>query len=266
MTPAADNPVLVVGAGPGDPELITVAGQKALAAAGLIVYAGSLVNPALLRAAPEQCRLVDSAGLDLEQIVEAMVEGHRQGLKVVRLHTGDPSLYGAICEQLDALDSRGVPWRIIPGVSAAFAAAAALGVEYTLPEVCQSLILTRAAGRTPVPAGEDLAALAAHGASLAVYLSASQAHKVSQALQQAYGPEAPVCVAYRVSWPGQRLVWTTARDLPADLERAGIDRHALILAGPGPATAAPGGGGPRAKSRLYDRGFSHGHRRAAEEA
>lgn len=265
MSQKIDNPVLIVGAGPGDPELITVAGQKAVAAAELIVHAGSLVNPAILQGASPTCRLVDSSGLDLGQIVEEMVAGHRQGLKVVRLHTGDASLYGAIREQLDALDQHGVPWRIIPGVSAAFAAAAALGMEFTLPEVGQSLILTRAEGRTPVPPGEDLAALAAHGCSLAIYLSAGQAEKVSRALSQAHGPEAPVCVAYRVSWPDQRLLWTTARDLAQDLRRAGIDRHALILAGPGPASVSPQGGGQATHSRLYDPAFSHGYRQSPED-
>ncbi|MBU1449254.1 precorrin-4 C(11)-methyltransferase [Patescibacteria group bacterium] len=265
MSEAPDNPVLIVGAGPGDPELITVAGQKALAQAGLIVYAGSLVNPEILKWAGPDCRMMDSAGLDLDEIVSAMTVGYREGQKVVRLHTGDSSLYGAIREQLDALDRQAVPWRIIPGVSAAFAAAAALGVEYTLPEVCQSLIITRAVGRTPVPEGEGLAAMASHGASLAIYLSAGQAEKVSDALSQAYGPQSPVCVGYRVSWPDQRFLWTTASGLPNDLERDGINKHAMILAGPGVARRAPGAQGDSAKSRLYDPAFSHGYRRAKED-
>lgn len=265
MNNASPNPVLFVGAGPGDPELITVAGQKAMERAGLVVYAGSLVNPAILAWVGHACRLVDSAGLHLDEIVAEMVEGYRQGLHVVRLHTGDASIYGAIREQLDALDQKKVPWRIIPGVSAAFAAAAALGVEYTLPEVCQSLILTRAAGRTPVPQREDLASLAAHGASLAIYLSAGQAPAVSKALSQAYGDDSPVCLAYRVSWPEERLVWTTAGSLARELERADIKKHALILAGPGVAARAPGAGAARTKSRLYDAGFSHGFRDALED-
>lgn len=266
MTNGPKHPVLIVGAGPGDPELITVAGQRALAEADLIVHAGSLVNPEILKWSRLDCRLVDSSGMELEQIVDHLANGHRAGLRVVRLHTGDPSLYGAIREQLDRLDDRGVPWRIIPGVSAAFAAAAALGAEYTLPEQCQSLILTRAAGRTPVPAGEGLAALAAHHSSMAIYLSAGQAQKVSDALAQAYGPQAPVCVAYRVSWPDQRLLWTTAAGLPNDLDQAGISKHALILAGPGPASRHPDAAGDSTPSRLYDATFSHGHRRAKEES
>ena len=141
--------VLFVGAGPGDPDLITVAGRKALERAQLVVYAGSLVSREMLDWTAPDCGRLDSAGLALPAIVQAMVDGHRQGLKVVRLHTGDPSLYGAVSEQFRALDQAGVPWRVIPGVSAALAAAALVGMEYTLPQVCQSLIITRAAGRTP---------------------------------------------------------------------------------------------------------------------
>ncbi len=255
---ATGNPVLFVGAGPGDPELITVAGQGALAAADLVVYAGSLVSAEMLSWCRPQARAVDSAGLALPDIVRHLVDGWREGLKVVRLHTGDPSLYGALREQLDALDQAGAPYRIIPGVTAAFAGAAALGLEYTLPEVCQSLIITRAPGRTPVPAGEDLAGLAAHGSSLAIYLSTGQAQTVSQALCAAQGPEAPVAVVYRASWPDQRLLWTTAAGLPADLKAADIGRQALILAGPAIAKLAAGQAAPA--SRLYDAGFSHGFR------
>jgi precorrin-4/cobalt-precorrin-4 C11-methyltransferase len=205
-----------------------------------------------------QARTVDSAGLDLGEIIGHLDEGHRQGQRVVRLHTGDPSLYGALREQLDALADLGVPWRIIPGVTAAFAAAASLGLEYTLPEVCQSLIITRAPGRTPVPPGEDLAALAAHGASLAIYLSAGQGLTVSTALCAALGPQAPVAVVYRASWPDEQVLWTTASALPQDLEAAGLKRQALILTGPAVAALAAGRSAPA--SRLYDAGFSHGYR------
>ncbi len=256
-------PVLFVGAGPGDPELITVAGRNALAQADLVVYAGSLVSTEMLSWCPPGARAVDSAGLHLKQIVEHMVSGQRAGLKVVRLHTGDPSLYGALREQLLRLDQEGVPWRIIPGVSAAFAAAAALGLEYTLPELTQTLILTRAAGRTPVPAKEDLAALASHGASLAIYLSAGQGEAVSAALSQTFGPDAPVAIAQRVSWPDQAFHWTTAAQLPQALERAGVKRQALILAGP--AVAALALGQDSAASKLYAAGFSHGFRAGEEK-
>ncbi len=253
------NPILFVGAGPGHPDLITVAGRKALEAADLVVYAGSLVSPEMLTWCREGVETVDSAGLNLDQIIETIVAGWKKGLMVVRLHTGEPSLYGAVREQYQALDKAGVPYHVIPGVTAAFAASAALGVEYTLPEVCQTLILTRAAGRTPVPVKEDLASLAAHGSSLAIYLSATQAAKVGQTLAQAYGEDAPIVVAYRVSWPDQMLVRTTARDLVKDLEDKGITKHALILAGPGVAALRDDETKP---SRLYDPAFSHGYRSA----
>ncbi|CAO0822152.1 Cobalt-precorrin-4 C(11)-methyltransferase [Desulfarculales bacterium] len=252
------HPVLFVGAGPGDPELITVAGRRALEQADLVVYAGSLVSREMLGWCRTQVRAVGSAGLVLEEIVIHLAEGHRQGLRVVRLHTGDPSLYGALREQLNALAGQGVPFRIIPGITAAFAAAASLGLEYTLPEVCQSLIITRAPGRTPVPAGEDLASLAAHGASLAIYLSAGQGQTVSAALCASLGPEAPVAVVYRASWPDEQVLWTTAQALPQDLERVGLKRQALILTGPAVAALASGQSTPA--SRLYDAGFSHGYR------
>lgn len=258
MTQAQLHPVLFVGAGPGDPELITVAGRRALEQADLVVYAGSLVSRDMLGWCRPSARVVDSAGLALPQIIEHLTEGHRQGLKVARLHTGDPSLYGALREQLDALEGLGVPWRIIPGVTAAFAAAASLGLEYTLPEICQSLIITRAPGRTPVPPGEDLAALAAHGASLAIYLSAGQGAAVSAALTASLGATAPVAVVYRASWTDEQVLWTTASDLPQDLERRDLKRQALILAGPAVAARAAGRSAPA--SRLYDAGFSHGYR------
>ena len=260
-----ENQVLFVGAGPGDPELITVAGRRALEQAQLVVYAGSLVSPQMLEWTPPDCRRLDSAGLDLPAMVEAMVEGHGQGLRVVRLHTGDPSLYGAVNEQFQALDTAGVPWRVIPGVSAAMAVAARLGLEYTLPGICQSLILTRAAGRTPVPPAESLEALAGHGTSLAIYLSAGQAQEVGRALTQAQGPGALVCVVQRVSWPDEVILWTTAADLVRDLAAAGIQRQALILAGPGVESVAPGQGRAPARSRLYDPGFSHGFRPARRQ-
>jgi precorrin-4/cobalt-precorrin-4 C11-methyltransferase len=259
----AGNPVIFVGAGPGHPDLITVAGRRALEEADLVVYAGSLVSPEMLSWCRPGTEALDSAGLDLEQIVEAMVGGWRAGRKVVRLHTGDPSLYGALREQLIKLDAAGVPWRIIPGVTAAFAAAARLGLEYTLPDICQSLIFTRAAGRTPVPAKEDLLSLAVHGCSLAIYLSAAQAEAVSRALAEAFGPEAEVAVVERVSWPDERVLWTTAQSLPADLTASGIKRQALILAGPGIQALAQGR--RTGASKLYDAGFSHGFRQGRHE-
>ncbi|MDR2934713.1 MAG: precorrin-4 C(11)-methyltransferase [Candidatus Adiutrix sp.] len=256
------TPVLFVGAGPGDPDLITVAGRDALAEADLVVHAGSLVNPALLDWARPEARRVDSAPLNLEEIVDIMARGHENGQKVVRLHTGDPSLYGAIHEQISALMDRGVPARVIPGVTSALAAAAGLGLEFTLPEITQTLIITRAAGRTPVPEGENLAALAAIGASLALYLSADLGEEAGRALAQGYGPQAPLALCHRATWPDARLVWTTCERLAETLAAENLSRHTLILAGPAVAalrhrTAVPA-------SRLYDAKFSHAHRAAQD--
>jgi precorrin-4/cobalt-precorrin-4 C11-methyltransferase len=191
-----------------------------------------------------------------------MVQGFHAGRKVVRLHTGDPSLYGAIREQLAALETRGVPARVIPGVTAALAAAADLGLEFTLPEITQTLIITRAAGRTPVPGREDLASLAAVGASLALYLSAGQGEEAGRALARGYGPEAPLALYYRATWPEARLVWTTCGRLAETLAAEGLDRHTLILAGP--AVTALRSRDATPASRLYDPGFSHGHRDAKD--
>ncbi len=253
------NPIIFCGAGPGDPELITVKGRRALEGADLVVYTGSLVPEQMLGWAL-RARCVDSAGLDLDEIVELMAAAWSRGEKVVRLHTGDPSLYGAMAEQIQALESRRIPWRIIPGVTAAFAAAAALGLEYTLPEVCQSLILTRVAGRTPVPEAEALADLAAHKTSMAIYLSAGLLDKVSASLQAAYGPETPCALVYRASWPDQQILITCVRDLAASAKQAGIDRQALVIVSP--ALAA----GKVKPSRLYCGTFSHGFRTAKAES
>jgi precorrin-4/cobalt-precorrin-4 C11-methyltransferase len=251
--------VLFVGAGPGDPELITVKGRRALAAADLVVYAGSLVPAALLKWTRPGTAAVDSAALSLEEIVALMAEAHRAGKRVVRLHTGDPSLYGAIAEQMAELKRLGIAGRIIPGVTAAFAAAAALGIEFTQPELTQTLILTRAAGRTPVPAAEALAGLAAHRASMAIYLSMGQVAEVAEALSREFGPEAPCAVVYRASHPDEKIVRTRLVELPARVREEGIGRQAVIVVGrvlEAAALAAP------RRSKLYDKDFVHGFRGA----
>ena len=223
MNRQTDNPVVFVGAGPGDPNLVTVAGKNALEKADLVVYAGSLVSQEMLTWCQPECETISSAGLNLDQIVETMAKAHGQGKKVVRLQTGDISLYGALPEQLAALADRGIPWRIIPGVTAAFAAAAALGLSYTLPESCQSLIFTRAGGRTPMPEAENLASMAAHGCSIAIYLSA--------ALSEEVGPD-PVPGL----WAGQRR----RRGAAGHLAR----RKDSLVHGGGP-PCRPGGRGHR---------------------
>jgi precorrin-4/cobalt-precorrin-4 C11-methyltransferase len=258
------NPVIFVGAGPGDPDLITVAGRKALEAADLIVTAGSLVNPEILSCRRESCKVVDSAPLNLEEIVKSLVDGWRSGLKVVRLHTGDPSLYGAIHEQFQLLRKEGVPWKVLHGVTAAMAAAASIGLEYTLPEITQTLILTRIQGRTPMPQGEDLASLCSHRASLALYLSAAEGPEVTRILSDSYGPESPVALLYRATWPDARTVWTVAGKLNDTLVAEKLDRHTIMLCGP--AVAALKNGDDAPKSKLYDAGFTHGSRTGAPKA
>ena len=252
------QPVLFVGAGPGDPELITVKGQKALMAADLIIYAGSLVPEALLQWTRSGAERISSAGMHLAEIAAAMEDAFQAGKRVVRLHTGDPSLYGAIFEQMAELQRRSIPYRVIPGVTAAFAAAAAMGIEYTLPEVCQTLILTRMAGRTPVPESEQLERLARHKASMAIYLSAGLAESVAETLIQHYGEKADCAIAYRVSQPEEKLILTTLDRLGATMRKEKVTRQALIIVG-GVLALQPST--MKVTSKLYDRDFSHGFRK-----
>ncbi|MFO7861202.1 MAG: precorrin-4 C(11)-methyltransferase [Desulfosalsimonas sp.] len=251
-------PVQFVGAGPGDPELITVKGKHALETADLVVYAGSLVPDAVLAWTGKHARLENSAKMDLEAIVDIMAQAHFNGSRVVRLHSGDPSLYGAIAEQLRVLEQKGVACRIIPGVTAAFAAAAALKVEYTLPEVSQSLILTRMQGRTPVPEKENLASLAAHQTSMAVYLSAGLADNLQEVLAANYGPDAPVAVVFRASHKDEKVLWTKAGDLEETMKAAQISRQALVIAGPALEAQKTR---DFSASKLYDKTFTHGYRK-----
>lgn len=252
-----DNPVLFVGAGPGDPELITVKGQKALRAADLVIYAGSLVPQALLQWTREGTSTISSASMHLEEIVTEIQRAHSEGRRVVRLHTGDPSLYGAIYEQMSELSKRGIPYKIIPGVTAAFAAAAALGIEYTLPEVSQTLILTRMTGRTPVPEKENLASLARHQASMAIYLSMSVIDEVSKILCDAYGENSPCAVVYRASQPEEQIILTPLKELSARVAAEKITKHALIIAG---RVLAINPDELIHKSKLYDMKFKHEYR------
>lgn len=257
--PITTHPILFVGAGPGDPELITVKGQKALMQADCIVYSGSLVPEAVLKWKKEGAETVNSAPLHLEQIIERIQSAWQQGQKVVRLHTGDPSLYSAMIEQVQELAKQNIPYRVIPGVTAAFAAAAGLGFVYTLPEVTQTLILTRMPGRTPVPEKEHLRFLAGHQCSLAIYLSVSLVEEVADILGEAYGPEASCVLASRVSQPEERFFCTPVKDLVKTVEQEQIKRQALIIIGKtleyGTEKALS------AKSKLYAEHFSHGFRK-----
>ena len=248
----------IVGAGPGDPELLTLKGRRLLEEADLVLYAGSLVNREILACCREDARLADSAPLSLEEQVDLLTEAARDGKRVVRLHTGDPSLYGAIGEQIRLLEDRGIRVRIVPGVSSLQGAAAALGVEYTVPGGTQTLICTRAPGRTPVREKESLTALAATGATLAVFLSAEHAAAVAAScLEGGLSPDTPAAWIYRATWPDQRVGRTTLGNLAASLEEAGIRRHALLVIG---RCLDPGD----ARSLLYHPAFAHGHRRGEE--
>ncbi|MDP3181651.1 MAG: precorrin-4 C(11)-methyltransferase [Desulfobaccales bacterium] len=251
------HPVIFLGAGPGDPELITVKGQKALAQAEVILYAGSLISAAVLGWASLEAELLDTAPLTLPEILEKIIKSQREGKRVVRVHSGDPALFSAMAEQLEVLKSEGIPYRVIPGVTAAAAAAAALAQELTLPEVTQTVIFTRAPGRTPVPEREALHKLAQHGATMVIYLSVQLLDTVVSELMEAYGPEAPVVVAYRVSWPEEQIIRGTLGTIGPLVRQAGIKRQALILVGP---ALAPKEGPLKTRSKLYDQTFAHGFR------
>lgn len=241
--------IFFVGAGSGDPELITLKGYKLLQEADLVVWAGSLVNEKVLEYTKEGARLVNSAHLDLEEIVETMVEAYNKGEKVVRLHTGDPSLYGAIGEQMELLKQKGVPFKVIPGVSSFLAAAASVQKEYTVPDGTQTVIITRMEGRTPVPARENLASLAAHGSSMAIFLSVGMIERVVEQLLEGYSPDTPAAVVEKASWPEERVLKGTLANLAQLTRDAGITKTALILVGNFLKDTG--------KSKLYDREFTH---------
>lgn len=249
-----------VGAGPGACDLITVRGMNRIKEADVIIYAGSLVNPELLSYAKAECEIYNSAHMTLEDVVSVMREAEAAGKGTVRLHTGDPSVYGAIREQMDLLDECGIAYDVCPGVSAVFGAAASLACEYTLPDVTQTLILTRAEGKTPVPEKENLRSLAAHRASLVLYLSSGLARKVRQdLLLGGYAEDTPVAVVYKATWPEEKIIRTTLAKLPEDMEAAEITKTALII-------VSPALGSVYEKSRLYDAAFATEYRGATEIA
>ncbi len=249
-----------VGAGPGACDLITVRGMNRIKEADVIIYAGSLVNPELLSYAKADCKIYNSAHMTLDAVVDVMREAEAAGKGTVRLHTGDPSVYGAIREQMDLLDEYGIAYDVCPGVSAVFGAAASLACEYTLPDVTQTLILTRAEGKTPVPEKENLRSLAAHRASLVLYLSSGLARKVRQELLiGGYAEDTPVAVVYKATWPEEKIIRTTLAKLPEDMEAAGITKTALII-------VSPALGSIYEKSKLYDAAFATEYRGATEIA
>lgn len=248
--------VYFVGAGPGAEDLITIRGHKLIENADVIIYAGSLVNPGLLKSAKADCNIYNSAYMNLEEVIEVMVEAEEKGLMTVRLHTGDPAIFGAVREQMDELEKRGIAYDVCPGVSSLFGAAAALRTEYTLPEVSQSVIITRAAGRTAVPEKEALPELAKHQATMILFLSSGLADKVKiQLLEGGYAPETPVAVVYKATWPEEKILRTTVEKLPEAMKQEEITKTALIVVGDVL-------GGEYAKSKLYDASFSTEYRKA----
>ncbi|MDA0220162.1 MAG: precorrin-4 C(11)-methyltransferase [Proteobacteria bacterium] len=241
-----------IGAGPGAPDLITVRALNLIKACPVVLYAGSLVPEEIIAQASEGSTVVDTAPLHLDEIIAMMVEAHGKGQDVARVHSGDPSLYGAIAEQMRRLDVEGIPYDVTPGVPAFAAAAAALATELTLPDISQTVILTRTAVRaTAMPEGEDLATLAASRATLAIHLSVNNLARVVRELVPFYGEDCPVVVAYRVSWPDQEFVHGTLADIRPKVKAAGFTRTALILVG------RVLGEAEFRDSRLYDAGHHH---------
>lgn len=253
------HPITFVGAGPGDPELITLKGARLLGEADVVVYAGSLVPPQMLEHCRKDCELVDSAPLALDDFVGLMIERCKAGKKVLRLHSGDSSIYGATAEQTRKLDAAGLPWLIVPGVSSFQAAAALLGAELTLPGVSQSVILTRTEGRsTPMPEGEKLEALGKTGATLCLFLSATLGQKTQDALIPHYGADCPVGIVVRASWPDQKLFRTTLGGLEKTIKAEKITKTAMIIIGRVLTREGE-------ESKLYDKSFTHGYRRGVKD-
>ena len=248
-----------IGAGPGAPDLITLRGARLLAEADVIIYAGSLVNPALLEGRKEGCAVYDSASMTLEEVLSVMEQAEGEGKTTVRLHTGDPSLYGAIREQMDQLDRMGVSYDVTPGVSSFSGAAAALNAEYTLPDVSQSVIITRMAGRTPVPEGEALAKMASHGCTMVLFLSTGLLEDVERELMKGgYAPDTPAAIVYKATWPDQKVYRCTVSTLAETAKTNHVTKTALITVGGFLGTEYE-------RSKLYDPAFTHGCRKGTGE-
>ena len=249
-----------VGAGSGAPDLITVRGQRLLAEADVIIYAGSLVNPALLEYKKDGCRVYDSAKMTLEEVTDVMREAEKEGLTTVRLHTGDPCIYGATREQMDILEKAGIKYDSTPGVSAFCGAASALDMEYTLPGISQSVIITRMAGRTPMPEKESIESFAAHGATMVIFLSTGMLEKLSgRLIAGGYAPDTPAAIVYKATWPDEEKYICTVDTLAQTAAEHGITKTALIIVGG--AVAQSG----YERSKLYDPGFTTEFREAADK-
>ena len=249
--------VHIVGAGPGDPELITVKGKRYLQEADVVIYAGSLVNPALLDVCRDGAEVYNSASMTLDEVIAVVEQSEKSGKMTVRLHTGDPSVYGAIQEQMDAFRKRNIAFDIVPGVSSCFATAAALQQEYTLPGISQTVIITRNEGRTPVPEREKLRSLAAHQSTMCIYLSVAMLDQVvAELIAGGYAPETPIAIGQKASWPEQKIVRGTLATIVEKTRDQGIDRTAMIV-------VSRCLGADYELSRLYAPEFSHGFRKAS---
>jgi precorrin-4/cobalt-precorrin-4 C11-methyltransferase len=255
----SENIIHFVGAGPGDVELITVKGRRLLDEADCIVYAGSLVNVELLAGC--QANLHNSASMSLNEILDVMSDAWEKGQRIVRLHTGDPSFFGAIKEQMQALDDLGIPYAVVPGVSAASGAAAALLAELTLPEIAQTVIITRMEGRTPVPDPEKMRLLASHRTTMMIFLSIAMIDTVvEELLKGGYAVDTPVAVVEKATWKDEKIIRGTLQDIALRVKEANIRKTALICVG-----AVFAGKRIEALSKLYDKNFSHAERRACHD-
>ncbi|MGG7619162.1 precorrin-4 C(11)-methyltransferase [Bacillus coreaensis] len=252
----------IIGAGPGDPDLITVKGLKLLQEADVVLYADSLVNEELINKSKPTAEVMKTAGMHLDEMVDIMVDRIRSGHKVVRVHTGDPAVYGAIMEQMTLLKKAGIEVEIVPGVSSVFAAAAAAQAELTIPDLTQTVILTRAEGRTPVPEFEKLRDLASHHSTIALFLSATLTKKVmKEFIDAGWRKDTPVIVVYKASWPDEQIVRTTVEHLDDDMRKNGIRKQAMILAGWALDEKIHD---KNYRSKLYDQSFTHGFRRGVK--
>lgn len=249
--------ICFVGAGPGDPELITLKGYNRLSNADIVVYAGSLVNPELLNYCKADCEIHNSAHMDLGEIIDVMARGIKENKNVVRLQTGDFSIYGSIREQIEELNKLDLEYELVPGVSSFLGAASALEVEYTVPEISQSVIITRMEGRTPVPEKESIRSFAAHNTSMAIFLSVQAiSDVVSELVSGGYPVDTPCSVIYKATWPDQQIVRGTLEDIAVKVDEAGIKKTALILVGKFL-------GDTYYNSKLYDKEFAHEYRNSS---
>jgi len=252
--------VWFIGAGPGAPDLLTIRGAKLIAEADVVVWARSLVHEGVLEHASSDAEIIESTTIPLEGVLELYERAVREDLEVARIHSGDPSLWGAVLEQVEFCEELGLDWEIVPGVSSLGAAAASIGRELTVPEVAQSVILTRRASRTPMPNNEDIRNFAAHGTTMAIFLSAARPRPLQEELLEGgYAPDTPCAVVYKASWPDEQVIECRLDELADRIREAGFTRQALVLVGPGLEAAGT-------RSHLYSPAFSHSFRKAEREA